>query len=85
MCTATCTVYLQTLFTEIVIVLTTVNVSVRVTSVNCHDHHDHYPDLSFYGIKNNYTLDRIHLYLLNFRNSLSQLLKFTELLYGHID
>jgi len=53
-----------------VIVLTTVNVSVRVNSVNYHDHHDHYPDPSFCGIKNDYTLDRIHLYLSNFRNRL---------------
>jgi hypothetical protein len=45
-----------------VIVLTIVNVRVRMTIVNYHHHHDHYPDRSFYGIKNDYTLDRIHLY-----------------------
>jgi hypothetical protein len=53
-----------------VIVLTDVNVIVRVTVVNYHHRHDHYPDRSCYGFKNDYTLDRINLYFLNFRNNL---------------
>jgi len=40
---------------------------------------------NFFWIKNDYTLDRIHLYFLNFRNNLWQPLKFTELLYGHME
>jgi len=55
-----------------VIVLTSVNVRVSVTIVNYHHHHDHYPDRSLCRIKDDYTLDIIHLYFLRFRNNLWQ-------------
>jgi len=55
-----------------VIVMTSVNVRVPMTVVNYHHHYDHYTDISFYGIKNDYILDIIHLYFLHFRNNLWQ-------------